>query len=109
MARERRESAGYTLEEFGVALANKVGRKKPFGTSSVNGVLWGRDYSASMIEAIAELLDLALPPMTAGEAEVQEWADLGARLHRLSPEEFERELDAVRDIVKALERFRSRI
>jgi transcriptional regulator with XRE-family HTH domain len=106
-ARSKRKELGYTLKELGEALAEKVGRAKPYSIPAVNDVLQGRGYSAEMVAALASLLDLEMPPAVGGgdDDELIEWAETGAKLKRLSPSHFQRILSSARKLVTALEEF----
>jgi hypothetical protein len=90
-------------------MAKLVGRAAPYSIPAVSDVLRGRGYSAEMVEALAEVLQLELPPVGAsGDPQVEAWADVGAQLLELSPSHFARELDAVRKLVQALKDFEDR-
>jgi transcriptional regulator with XRE-family HTH domain len=107
-ARARRKARGYTLKSLGEALAERVGRAAPYSIPAVNDVLQGRGYSAEMITALAAVLDLELPPVVGGDdAELVQWAEVGAKLKRLSPSHFERILKSAQKLVTALEEFES--
>ncbi len=56
--------------------------------------------------ALAKLRGVSPPAVVGRDPEVQEWSDLGSRFKTEAPERFREELDAVREIVLALEKFR---
>jgi transcriptional regulator with XRE-family HTH domain len=108
-AQNKRKIDGLSYKQLGEKMARVMERATPYSIPAVSDVLRGRAYSAEMIEALAAVLDLDLPPVAAaGDPRLEAWADAGGQLLDLSPQHFDRELTAVRKLVEALDDFERR-
>lgn len=96
---------GMRYRDLGEAVARAVGRKQPFSVQSVSDFFLGRRYSLQLVEGISTVLDLPLPPVSSGDADLQRWADLGAKLQRYAPQQFQDDLAALAEVVEALEKY----
>lgn len=98
-----------TYEALGKQMAQLVGRAKPYSIPAVSDVLQGRGYSAEMVWALAQVLEIEMPPgAVAVDPDTQEWATIGMMLRRLAPEMYDRELQRFRKLVAALQEFEDR-
>ena len=104
-----KKASGKTLQQLGADLGRHLKRSTPIPTSTVHDYLVGRVVTEELTVAFAALMGVPPPVLvTDADPELREWLELGRALRAETPDRFQRELVALRDLVEALRRHRLR-
>ncbi len=105
---EWRLNEGLSLRELAKRATTAINRERPFASATVHQYLRGTINSDDLTIALAKLRGVSPPAVSGRDPELQEWCDLGARFKAETEDRFREELDAVRKMVEAMEKFRRR-
>jgi vacuolar-type H+-ATPase subunit D/Vma8 len=96
--------SGKTLKQLGEELAVLLKAPRPVNPTSVFEYMQGKSTTREMTEAFAAIMGVAIPDFdNDDDPELSTWTDLGRRLRAHTPDKFQREMDALRRLVEALE------